>query len=195
MSIKYRPIPTHLNYFLCIEDDLIDLSRCIEFCYSNKTVFSLELARLLMVAAAEAEVVAKELCKRIKPGSKASGINGYQSELMQAYPMLPSASVELPRFSMLFTPWSSWSTVNTSPDWWKAYSGVKHHRAQKFKEANLKNTLDATAGLLILLTMFYGIEGNYLYPAPKIFLPRSFSAPEGEALRLIKPDGVNLPSA
>ncbi|MDY6948842.1 MAG: hypothetical protein SXG53_24370, partial [Pseudomonadota bacterium] len=59
----------------------------------------------------------------------------------------------------------------------------------------LKNALNATAGLLILLVLLYGADQAYLFPAPKLFVPHTFAAKEGEALRLFTPDGANVPWA
>lgn len=195
MLIQHQAIPSHLGYFLCIEDDLLELSRWIEFCTANNNVYSLELARLLMTVAAESDVVAKALCKRIKPNSRASGINSYQSELVVAYPMLPQATVEMPRFGLSFTPWENWSVQCNSPDWWRGYNHVKHDRAQRFTEASLKNVLNATAALLLLIVMLYSADHTYLIPSPKIFIPRTFATNEVGMLRLYTPDGVDVPWA
>jgi hypothetical protein len=39
-------------------------------------------------------------------------------------------------------------------------NNVKHHRNIHFSEANLKNVLDAIAGLFVLLLFFYGEEAE-----------------------------------
>lgn len=195
MAIDHHEIPAHLNYFLCIEEDLQRLSRWIEFSADNEAVYSIELARLLMTASAEVDVVAKALCKAIDKKSKAKNIEGYHSILTAAVPMLPDAKVLMPRYGMTFCPWSNWGIKNkyTSPDWWTGNNDVKHHRAERFNQANLKNVLNATAGLLLLLLLYHSKDSHYLSPAPRLFLPRSFAVMEGEALRLLIPDGCRLP--
>jgi hypothetical protein len=146
-----------------LEDDLLQLSRWIEFSADNETVYSIELARLLMTAAAEVDVVAKALCKAIDRERNASSINVYQSVLLQAVPMLPQAQVEMPRFGMLFQPWSNWAEPTTPPDWWQGNNKVKHHRAEHFRQANLKNVLNAIAALLVLLLQrWLGLLGQVL---------------------------------
>ncbi len=193
MAINHHEIPAHLNYFLCIEDDLQRLSRWIEFSPDNEAVYSIELARLLMTASAEVDVVAKALCKAIDHESKASNIHAYQSKLIKAVPMLPDAKVLMPRYGMTFNPWASWNKKENPPDWWTGNNKVKHHRAEHFNQANLKNVLNATAGLLILLLLFYSKDSHYLSPTPKLFCPRSFAIMEGESLRLLIPDETKLP--
>ena len=100
MTITHRSVSVHLNYFSCLEDDLLELSRWIEFSADNENVYSLEIARLLMTAAAEVDVVAKALCKAVNKSRDPSGIHVYQEELIGALPMLPNATVEMPRFGM-----------------------------------------------------------------------------------------------
>lgn len=193
MTIVQHTVSAHLNYFSCLEDDLIQLSRWIEFSPDNEMVYSIELARLLMTASAEVDVVAKALCKAIDIHKNASGINSYQSILLQAIPMLPESRVEMSRFGMQFQPWSNWSTPGEPPDWWKGNNKVKHHRSEHFRQANLKNVLNAIAALLILLLLFHSKDGPYFPLLPRLFSPRTFVSNEGSALRLIIPDGTSLP--
>lgn len=107
MTILHQLVSPHLNYFSCLEDDLLALSRWVEFCEANEPVYSIELARLLMTAAAEVDVVAKALCAAIDKPRNAESINVYQEVLLAAVPMLPDARVSMPRFGMSFMPWSS----------------------------------------------------------------------------------------
>lgn len=193
MTIVHHTVSTHLNYFSCLEDDLLQLSRWIEFSADNESAYSIELARLLMTAAAEVDVVAQALCKAIDKKRDASSINVYQAVLMNAVPMLAQAEVEMPRFGMTFKPWSNWGEKDNPPDWWQGNNKVKHHRAEHFRQANLKNVLNATAALLILLLLFHSKDGPYFPQRPRLFVPRTFAANDGNALLLLIPDGTNLP--
>jgi len=193
MAIIHQNIHPHLNYFLCLEDDIENLSRWIELSVENEKTYSVELARLLMTASAEVDVIAKHLCKSINNQSKAKTINAYQEILVEAIPILPDAIVEMPRFGISFTPWINWKNQNNPPEWWTGNNKVKHHRTDNFKKANLKNVLNSTAGLLIFLLLYHLSKGeDYLYPIPKLFLPRFFATREGDSLRLLIPDGTNL---
>lgn len=194
MTIGHQEVSIHLNYFSCLEDDLLRLSRWIEFSAANEATYSIELARLLMTAAAEVDVVAKALCKAIDKKRDARTINIYMEVLLHALPMLPSATVEMPRFGMTFTPWSNWAQT-TSPDWWNGNNKVKHQRAEYFQQANLKNVLNAVAGLLVLLLLLHSQDGPYFPQKPRLFAPRTFAIDEGLSLRLLIPDGANLPWA
>ena len=55
--------PPYWEYFLAIEDDLLQTSRYVEFTESNFHVHSIEFARLLLISGSEVDVIAKELCK------------------------------------------------------------------------------------------------------------------------------------
>lgn len=170
MGIHETPTPQHWNYFLALEDDVVHLSRYLEPTTDNFDSYSLELARILFAAASEADVVSKRLCQKLKEKSKADNITKYKKEILAVYPQIVSAVVEIPRFGLKLTPWVQWET-DASPLWWRAYNNVKHHRHTHFAEASLKHTLNAVAGLFVLLLFYYRDEGQagQLNPDPTIF--------------------------
>lgn len=161
----------HWNFFLALEKDLEVLSRYIEFTETNFTCYSLEISRILFSAAAEVDVVAKQLCVKINPTSSDSNINQYRDEIRTAYPGLQSFKVTIPRFGLELTPWSNWSDATGVPDWWTAYNKVKHHRNTDYHRGNLKNCLNAAAGLFVLILYFYKekAENAELIPIPSLF--------------------------
>lgn len=193
MTIVHHTVSMHLNYFSCLEDDLLQLSRWIEFSAENESTYSIELARLLMTAAAEVDVVAKALCKAIDRDRNASSINVYQSVLIKAVPMLPGAEVDMPRFGMVFHPWANWVNEANPPDWWQGNNKVKHHRADHFRQANLKNVLNSVGGLLVLLLLLSSKYNYNFSHSPRLFVPKTFAVNERNVLRLIIPDGTELP--
>lgn len=170
MGIEEAPTPVHWNYFLALEDDIDRLSRYIELTSANFSTYSLELARILFSAASEIDVVAKQLCKTINADSHADGIVRYREEIVARYPQITEARVSLPKHGLSLNPWEQWAE-NKSPYWWKAYNNVKHHRHTDFSEANLKNGLNATAALFVLLLFFYSEQAQQgqLRPDPKLF--------------------------
>lgn len=193
MGIHHQTISPHLNYFSCIEDDLLELSRWIEFAPANEAVYSLELARLLMTSAAEVDVVAKALCAAIDKDRRAESINVYQEVLIGAVPMLPTAEVEMPRFGLVFHPWVNWAEEKKPPEWWQGNNKVKHQRHTHFDRASLKNALNAAAGLLVLLLLLHRKDGPFFPVMPRLFVPRTFATMDGGRLRIIVPDGATLP--
>lgn len=179
MGIHIKPVPKHWNYFLCIEEDILALSRWIEFSDDNFSCYSLELARLLMVCASEVDVVAKTLCRRLKAEKKASSIHRYQAILIDEYPSLPSSQVGMPRFGLTLTPWRNWSLPDTPPIWWTANNKVKHHRSEYFREASLQHVLNSAAGLFTLLVLYYRLQEASITPASQLFEPNQFAYRDG----------------
>ena len=170
MGIHERPILQHWNYFLALDDDIERMSRYIEPAHANFNSYSLELARIIFAAASEVDVVSKMLCKKINPNSNADSIKKYKEEILPCIPAIPGAIVSVPRFGLTLNPWEQWAEGKT-PLWWSAYNNVKHHRHTHFADANLKHTLNAVAGLFVLLLFYYRDEGENarLNPAPRFF--------------------------
>jgi len=154
MAIAVTPTNVHWNYFLALEHDMELVSRYIEFCEPNFQVFSIELAHLLFAAASEVDVVAKLLCKCVDPAASCGNINHYKAVLVRAIPDLPHTEIFVPRYGLSFKPWLNWAD-DTNPEWWGSYNSVKHNRDAHFKEATLKNALNALGALLILTLHLY----------------------------------------
>ncbi|WP_462384123.1 hypothetical protein [Pseudomonas sp. Marseille-QA0892] len=174
MIVKEPFVLPHWHYFLCLEDDVVRLSRWVEFSEKNLECYSIEIARLLMSVSAEADVVAKLLCKSLNPESTADSIGKYQQEISAVFPTIPRALASIPRHGIELYPWSDWATPKTPPKWWSATNKVKHHRSSQFHQATLENLLDAMGGLLVLLTLYYRKEVNRLMPLSQLFIPKAF---------------------
>ena len=171
MGIKSTQIETHWNYLLSIESDLEKLSRFVELHKNNFECFSIEISRLLMAAAAEVDVVCKQLCKKIDPISKARSINKYQEKIVSEFESIPDFKVFIPRHGLTLQPWYNWGEkIENPPLWWTAYNKIKHQRHTHYKSGNLKNALNAIAGLFIMVLYLYREKATLgeLYPALKI---------------------------
>lgn len=169
MIRKTTPKLIHWNYFLGLEQDLISISRYVEFDEDNFSTFSTELLKLLFSASSEIDVVAKLLCHQINKESKASNIGHYRATIMKAYPEFSSIDVHLTRYGLTLTPWDNWANKR-KPKWWDAYNSVKHERNKYYSAANLKHSINALGGLYIILLYFYmnpAREGE-LYPSPEL---------------------------
>jgi hypothetical protein len=173
MTITTTKIDEHWNYLLSTEEDLLKLSRYVEFDKRNYNCFSVEMARLLMAAAAEVEVVCKQLCLAVNPASRASVINQYRDEIVRAFPMIPAFEVIIPRYGLRLKPWANWRRPNKPPLWWTAYNKTKHHRHTEYHKACLKNVLNAVSGLFVICLYLYKekAELGELVPTPFILRP------------------------
>lgn len=159
MNANSTRLRTHWGYFLALEEDAERLSRYIEFSELNKDTYSLEIARLLLTAASETEVVARQLCCKIKDGSKAGNINEFAAEILPVFPHLNDLVVRIPRFELEFQPWEDW-TETSRPSWWGSYNKIKHERHENFDKATLYNFLNALAGLFTLLLLLFKDEAE-----------------------------------
>lgn len=173
MAIISEKTDGHWNYFLSIEADLERLSRYVEFDELNYHCFSVEIARILMAAAAETDVVCKQICKSINAGSTADNIHNYRDEIVPAFPIIPRFEVRAPHYGLRLKPWGEWNQPNGVPLWWTAYNKVKHERNTEYHRANLKNALNAVSGLFVACLYLYRekAELGELRPSPNILRP------------------------
>jgi hypothetical protein len=178
MTIRTSPASSHWNYFLAVERDLERLSRFVEFDARNFSCFSLELARILLAAGAEVDVVWKQVCQAADPQSSADNINAYRDLLVQQYPVIPQFIVEMPRYGLTMCPWDEWKNADGVPRWWTAYNKTKHQRNTHYEHANLKNALNAVAGLFVTTLYRYPDEARLgqLVPIPQLLRPSNAHA-------------------
>jgi hypothetical protein len=139
MTIHRAGTLGHWNHFLALEQDLDQLSRYVDFS-GNDDTYSLEIARLLLGASSEVDVVLKQICKRFQPTSVASSINAYYPEVTANCPNFINYEVQIPRYGLTHRPWGNWA-ANQPPIWWSDHNKVKHQRDQHFDKATLKNCL------------------------------------------------------
>lgn len=168
MAIQVERIEPHWNYLLAIERDVERLSRYVEFDEENFGCFSIEIARILLTASAEVDVICKQLCQKVKPTSSANNIHQYRDEIVPAFPGISEFEVWISRFGLTMHPWREWGQPNGVPFWWTAYNRTKHHRHSDFRQANLKNALNAVAGLFVAVLHLYREKaraGEMLPPA------------------------------
>lgn len=170
MGIVEAPKLMHWEFFLSLEDDLLKISRYIEITSDNFGCYSIELARLLLSASSEVDVVAKQICKQLNNKSRARSIGSYMHEITGTYREIGDFEVLLKRFQLTLTPWTNWCN-DKSPYWWTDHNKVKHRRHQDFEKASLGNVLNATAGLFVLLLYFYKSKAEMaeLEPNPRLF--------------------------
>lgn len=144
----------HWNYFLALERDLEVVSRYVEFSVANYNTYSIELARLLLGAGSEVDVIAKLLCRQVTRGSKAEDINGYRTLLTHHLPELVDLQIRIPRYGLKLKPWEEWNGNVGNPQWWTSHNNVKHERDKRFREATLQNAIFSVAGLLVLTYLY-----------------------------------------
>jgi hypothetical protein len=140
----------HWQFFESVDDELHSLSRTIEFCRENFPTFSVHLSRLYLSVCSEIDVVAKLLCARVSPTETPRNIDDYRALVTPHFPNFSRMGTEMPSHGLSFQPWLPWAS-DTNPQWWRSHNDVKHERSKHYRDANLGNVLESTAGLLILL--------------------------------------------
>jgi hypothetical protein len=160
MALIQSHIESHWNYFLAIENDLEQLARFVEFTQDNYSCYSLEIARILMAASAEVDVVCKQLAVVISQSaanqiSQPDNIHRYRDVISPRYPKIQRFTVEIPRYGLKLHPWDEWSNPNGVPIWWTGYNKTKHERHSEYRQANLKNALNSVAGLFVMVLYLY----------------------------------------
>jgi hypothetical protein len=167
------------HYFISLEKDVLDSIQYVELDDANKTTFSIVYAKMLFSLCAEIEVILKALCERITPGGNPRNIDQYRETILKAFPAFHKIEIQIPRYMMSKKPWDLWST-GKNPDWWHAYTSVKHNRAAAFCDANQGNVIEALAALFAGLLYFYQVEidaGNF-GPEPQLLdYPSMFPSP------------------
>jgi hypothetical protein len=129
MGIKEFESPLYWRYFLALEEDVVSLSKYIEFTNDNFDTYSIELSSLLLSAGSEVDAVAKQVCRTINPKTKASNIGHYGSQIQAALPVVGRYELTIPRFGLVLRPWSSWAgKTRKSPVWWRTRSALIHFR-------------------------------------------------------------------
>ena len=151
------------------------MAHFIKFDEYNYSCFSLENTRLLITAAAEVDVVCKQLCREVDSHSRANTINRYHASLVRQYPHMLDFEVELPQYGLHLTPWKDWQPDHP-PLRWTASNKLKHHRHTEYHQASLKNVLNAIAGLYVVCLYLYNAKVRLKALAPR---PCLLSAGQG----------------
>lgn len=97
----------------------------------------------------EVDVILKTICKELS-GITANNMPAYTDLVLKKWKTLSEQKVRMNTIEL--QPFKNWkpSPLYSAPDWWTPYNRVKHERLENFKEANLKNVMNALAGLYIL---------------------------------------------
>lgn len=149
----------HWQYLIALDSDLHKCSRFVHINSQNFRTYSIEFVRILLAAGSEIDVVAKILCNSIDSTKSYTNINEYRDTIIAEFPRFPSMIMDVPQYELQLIPWKKWSQ-NENPDWWRTYNHVKHERNNYFTDANLENTLNAVAGLFVVVWYLHHKESN-----------------------------------
>lgn len=167
-------IKSYWEYFLELEEQLIETKRYVAFNKANAKTYSIEYLKLYQAVCSEIDVVAKEISSAMNPKFKVdtgTNITKWGYEIQQQFPTITSDSVEFNN-SFAVVPFENWkyewatskdnkkylklATGCKTPTWWKNYNDVKHQRiglitgTKNFQLANQQNLISAFAALFLL---------------------------------------------
>jgi hypothetical protein len=160
----------HWVLFETIEDDLHEYSRYLEFHRDNFQAFSVNFVRLYLSICSEIDVVLKLLCERIDPAAQRKNIDDYRKTIVAKFPNFHRVRVWIRPLNCVASPWKAWSK-GENPSWWRSYNQVKHERNRYFRDANLRNVLESSTALLVVLLFWHPMEVSegWLGPNMKMF--------------------------
>lgn len=164
----------HWEYYLVLERDFLQSERYVSFelgedylydgiehdDYGNSTTFSDEFIKQYQAICSEVDVILKSICTELGNPSADDMQHGYTPTVLQTWANVITQKVKFKDVEL--QPFSNWkqSPDYKSPDWWTPYNKVKHKRVHNYRKANLKNVVNALAGLYILENFFVKFIGD-----------------------------------
>ncbi|HUU27211.1 MAG TPA: hypothetical protein VM123_05325 [archaeon] len=152
---KYAEAPEHyVRAFLLLLKDLRELFDYVEPADKNLNCYSYRIHALLLRACVEVEANCKAILKEngyIKDSDKMN--MGDYKKINETH-RLSSYKVKIPNWSgssSVREPFSEWDSDASLP-WYNAYNSTKHDRHKEFEKATFEHLLDASCGLLVLLS-------------------------------------------
>jgi len=123
-------------------------------------------------------MVFKVLCLALT-GKKHENITNYRKTMLSYDPNFNMHSREIANLQFTVTPFREWNPQNgDNPEWWRAYTAIKHERSHSFYRATLKHAILALASLQIVLFEYYKIDTKNEYlkfdykDSPSLVLPK-----------------------
>lgn len=135
------------DYYLSLEEDLSNTSQYIEP-LGQESVYSLEFAKILILACTELESVLKAICMEVD-GNSGGSIGDYKKIVLRKYPRIVTARVTVRRLGKDIYPFDGWDAGKL--DWWSSYQVVKHNREEFFQKATYWNAVNALSALYIAI--------------------------------------------
>ena len=156
---------SHWEYYLVLEKDFLQVERFISFDLgdnylydgvkptdiANSEVYSVEFVKQYQAICSEIDVILKTICAELGNAS-ADNITQYANEVLADVFWKNIVAQKVKQGKVELAPFINWKPEPSynSPDWWSPYNKVKHTRKDNMRKANLKNVLNALAGLYAL---------------------------------------------
>lgn len=161
----YEFCDTFWDYYLILENDFLGTERYLYFdlgnnalysenvsCedYGNSLAYSVEYIKQYQAICSEVDVVLEAICKELGK-NMAENMGQYTKILLNEDKWKNIVCQKVKMRNVVLQPFEGWGLKREEKiRWWEPYNGVKHHRNERLREANLKNVVNALAGLFIL---------------------------------------------
>ena len=148
-----------------LEDKFIQTTNYVTLEKSNYKTYSNEYAALIQMIGAELDSFFKVYCPgKLSEYKKAVNLKEennpniivYRAYILDTYHDIVKQMVEVKSANIQLCPFKAWKDLKDKkqPEWWRAFTSVKHRRVNCRKKANMENTLNIL-GALYLLEMKY----------------------------------------
>lgn len=142
-----------------IFDAVEELFLYVEPSKENLSAFGHKVREALILSCTEVESAWRSVLEANDSKKKASYTTSDYHRLVEPL-YLKEWAVSLRNYPDLgsFSPFSSWDKSNPTKSlpWYDAYNAVKHHREEKFKQANLDSLINSAAALHIMMAAQWG---------------------------------------
>lgn len=143
----------YVRAFLIFLKDLEDLFDYVEPAEKNLPCYSYRIHALLLRACVELEANCKAILKENEYG-KAGSWDMRDYRKIDKTHLLSKYEVKVPNWNgngAIRTPFDNWQSGGALP-WYDAYNATKHDRHDEFQEATFEHLIDASCGLLVILS-------------------------------------------
>lgn len=151
---KFAQSPEHyVRAFLLLLKDLQELFDYVEPADKNLSCYSYRIHALLLRACVEVEANCKAILKE-NGYTKSGDMNMGDYKKIDTTHRLSSYQVKMPNWNGvndLRSPFLAWANATPLP-WYQAYNTTKHDRYASFEEATFEHLIDASCGVLVLLS-------------------------------------------
>ena len=163
---QYAQSPAHyVRAYKIVQADLERLFEYVEPSPESLQTFSYRIHELLMRVCIEVEANFKAILTEsiYSPQVDRFGNPIYNMPIYKKLDIthhLSAYEVILPIWNgpqRVIRPFEDWKS-GQSISWYRAYNASKHDRHEEFKHANMKHLLNATAGLLVVLSSQFGTQ-------------------------------------
>lgn len=167
------------NYYMQLENDFFSFEAYCSIDNDNDDCFSTRYLQLFLSICGEIDTICKTFCKKLDNSLNTNNcrITDYIKILNANYTTFAEEKIKLNNYKYLsFKPWENLKS-DSSPDWWKEYNLVKHHRdeltdgKENYKLANQKNTIQALCALYILIEYWISDIFNHDPTYSNIIMP------------------------